>query len=282
MSSYRIRKLKERLFLASVAALTLIALLPLFHIIVTVVVEGLPVILRGGVEFLAGTLAPPDNGLGGIGPSILGSFILIFLSSLLGLPIAFLVGVYAYEYPDSLLGKLTRIVLQVMLEFPTILTGIFVMQVLVIPMRSYSALAGALSLAIIMTPYVTVYTYEAMREIPFTYREAAFGLGLTRFKAVFRVLAPMAKRGILTGFLIGVAKVAGETAPLLFTAGGAYQTYFYGLDKPVGAIPLLIYSLAQTPYGNYHEVAWGASLVLILIFLAVFIPVRLSLKEFKL
>jgi len=134
----------------------------------------------------------------------------------------------------------------------------------------------------VMMPYVAVYTEEALRSIPSTYREAAFSLGLTRFKVVFRILMGMAKKGILTGVLIGMAKVAGETAPLLFTAGGSTRIYFAGLDQPIGAIPLLIYSLVQQPYENYHQIAWGAAFVLLLIFLGIFLPIRLSLKEVKL
>jgi len=277
MLEYKIRKGKEILFLLAISILTLIAILPLFHIIVTVFINGVPVVGGKGLTFLAGTLSQ-----GGIGPAIIGTFILIFLSSLIGLPIAILVGVYAYEYPDSLIGKLTKTLLQIMLEFPTILVGVFVMGIIAIPMGTYSAFAGAFSLAIILMPYVAVYTYEAMREIPFTYREASFGLGLTRLKAIFRILVPLSKRGILTGILIGMAKVAGETAPLLFTAGGLYQSYSVGIFKPVGAVPLLIYTLVQSPSKAYHAMAWGASLVLLLIFLLIFIPVRMMLKEVKL
>lgn len=277
-----LREVKEKLFLCGIAIMTALTVLPLFHIIYSVAAKGLPVLLRGGLEFLSGTLAPPGDGLGGIGPAILGTFILTALTSLIGLPVAVMTGVYAAEYPESILGRLTRTLLTIMMEFPTILVGLFVMQILVIPMGSYSAIAGALALAIVMMPYVAVYTEEAFRNVPFTYREAAFGLGLTRFKVVFRVLAGMAKKGIVTGMLIGMAKVAGETAPLLFTAGGANRIYFAGVDRPIGAIPLLIYNLVQQPYENYHEIAWGTSLVLLLIFLAIFLPLRLSLKEVKL
>jgi len=276
------REVKEKLFLCGIAIMTGLTVLQLFHIIYSVAVEGLPVLLRGGLEFLSGTLAAPGEGLGGIGPAILGTFILTALASLIGLPIAVMIGVYAAEYPESIMGRLTRTLLTIMMEFPTILIGLFVMQILVIPIGSYSAIAGALALALVMMPYVAVYTEEAFRNVPFTYREAAFGLGLTRFKVVFRVLAGMAKKGIVTGMLIGMAKVAGETAPLLFTSGGANRIYFAGLDRPIGAIPLLIYNLVQQPYENYHEIAWGASLVLLLIFLAIFLPLRLSLKEVKL
>ncbi|MDI3498735.1 MAG: phosphate transport system permease protein [Archaeoglobus sp.] len=277
-----LREVKEKVFLLGIAALTALTVLPLFHIIYSIAAMGMPVLMKGGLEFLTGTLAAPGEGLGGIGPAILGTFILTFLASLIGLPVAVMTGVYAAEYPESLLGRMTRTLLTIMMEFPTILVGLFVMQVVVIPMGSYSAIAGALALAIVMMPYVAVYTEEAFRNIPFTYREAAFSLGLSRFKVVFRVLAGMARKGVVTGMLIGMAKVAGETAPLLFTAGGSSRIYFAGLEKPVGAVPLLIYNLVQQPYENYHEIAWGAAFVLLLIFLAIFLPLRLSLKEVKL
>ncbi|WP_456328675.1 phosphate ABC transporter permease PstA [Archaeoglobus sp.] len=277
-----LRKLKERIFLCSIAIATFLTVFPLFHILFSVFSKGLPVLIEGGVEFLTGTLAPPDDGLGGIGPAIIGTFVLTFLSSLIGLPIAVLTGVFSAEYPNSVIGKATKTLLLIMMEFPTILVGLFVMNVLVLPMGSYSAIAGALALAIVMMPYVAVYTEQALKEIPFIYKEGAFALGLKRSIVVFRILMGMAKKGIATGILIGIAKVAGETAPLLFTAGGSSRIYFAGLDKPVGAVPLLIYQLVQQPYENYHQIAWGASLVLMLIFLAIFIPIRLSVKEVKL
>ncbi|WP_202320030.1 phosphate ABC transporter permease PstA [Archaeoglobus neptunius] len=275
------RLLKEKIFLVTVAVLSVLTVFPLFHILLSVTLHGLPVLLEGGIGFLTGTLASPSDGLGGIGPAILGTFLLVFLSSLIGLPIAIMVGVYAAEYPDSLIGRATKVLLQIMLEFPTILVGLFVMQVVVIPLGSYSVIAGAFALAIVMMPYVAISTEEAMRGLPFAYREAAFALGLTRFKVVFRILIKMARKGVLTGVLIGMAKVAGETAPLLFTAGGASRTYFTGLDRPIGAIPLLIYNLVQQPYENYHQIAWGAAFVLMLIFLTIFIPIRLRIREVR-
>lgn len=277
MSEYKIRKGKEIAFTISITILTFLGILPLFHIIATVFVNGLPVITKDSFTFLTGTFSN-----GGIGPAIAGTFILIFLSSLIGLPVALLVGVYAYEYPNSIIGKATETLLQIMLEFPTILVGVFAMSIIAIPMGTYSAFAGAFALAIILMPYVAVYTQEAMRQIPFTYREASFGLGLSKIKVIFRVLVPLSKRGILTGVLIGMAKVAGETAPLLFTIGGLYESYPVSVTKPVGAVPLLIYTLVQSPSKGNHRIAWGASLILLLIFLLIFIPIRVSLKEVKL
>ncbi len=282
VDSLKVRLFKEKLFLIGIAVLTISTVLPLFHIMFSIAANGIPVLLKGGWDFITGTLAPPGGGLGGIGPAIVGTFILTVLASLMGLPVAVLTGIYAAEYPNSLIGRATKTLLMVMMEFPTILVGLFVMDIVVLPMGSYSAVAGALSLAIVMMPYVAVYTDEALRNIPPKYREGAFALGLTRFKVVFRVLIGLARKGIMTGILIGIAKVAGETAPLLFTAGGATRVYFAGLNRPVGAVPLLIYQLVQQPYTNYHEIAWGASLLLMLIFLAIFLPIRLSLKEVKL
>ncbi len=277
MCQFNIRKIKEWIFLGSIMILSFLMIIPLLHIIFTVFMKGMGVILNTGPVFITGTLSG-----GGIGPAIVGTLILTFLASLIGIPIAFVVGIYAYEYPDSIIGRATTALLEIMLEFPTILVGLFITQIIVIPMGTYSAIAGAFSLAIILMPYMSVYTKESMNQIPFTFREAAFSLGLTKVKTIFRVIAPIAKRGILTGLLISIAKVAGETAPLLFTAGGLYQSYPQGVDKPIGAIPLLIYTLVQSPSPEDHAMAWGAALVLMLIFLGVFIPLRLSIREVKL
>jgi len=277
MWKFSLRMAKDRVFIIAVSAFTILTVYPLLHIIYSVARNGLPVIMEKGPTFFTGGMSEA-----GIGPAIAGTFLLVLLSSLIGLPIAFLVGVYAYEYPDSLIGRTTQALLQIMLEFPTVLVGVFVMDIIVLPMGTFSALAGAFALAIIMMPYVAVYTKEAMRQIPFTYREASFGLGVGRVKAIFRILVPLAKRGITTGILISMAKVAGETAPLLFTAGGLYESYPTSVTEPVGAIPLLIYTLIQSPSKDAHSMAWGASLVLLIFFLGVFIPIRRSLKVVRL
>ncbi len=275
------RRFKDHLFLVYLVASTIFVVLPLFHILFCVFANGLPVLMKGGMNFLTGVLPAPGDGLGGIGPAIVGTLVLTVLATLMGLPIAVLTGIFSAEYPNSLIGRATRTLLLIMMEFPTILVGLFVMNILVIPLGSYSALAGALALAIVMMPYVAVYTEQALKDVPSRYREGAFALGLRR-RTVVKILMSMARKGVVTGILIGIAKVAGETAPLLFTAGGSYTVYFQGINRPIGAVPLLIYQLVQQPYQNYHEIAWGASLVLMLIFLAIFLPIRLSLKEVKL
>ncbi|WP_456416760.1 phosphate ABC transporter permease PstA [Methanocaldococcus sp.] len=270
----KIRTIKDYIFLVVVGSLTFIAILPLFHIIISIVIKGLPVIMEKGTTFIFGTLSE-----GGIGPAIVGTLILTFLATLIGLPLAFLAGVYIYEFSNSFIGRTTKMLLQIMLEFPTILVGTFIMGLLVVPMGTFSALAGALALAIILTPYVAVYTEEAMSEIPKIYKEGGYALGCTRAQVIFKIITKMAKKGILTGILIGMAKVSGETAPLLFTAGGLYEVYPTNPLQPIGAIPLLIYTLVQSPSPEDHKIAWGAALVMLIIFLAIFIPIRYALKD---
>lgn len=269
------RRLLDKLFKATVVALSVAVLLPLFHIVGTIIYEGGRTLLEGGLGFLAG---PPPLG---IGPALAGSAVLVVLTTLLGVPVAFLTAVLAVEYPESLVGRAAKLLSKSFVEIPTILVGVLMYTLIVVPMGSFSALAGAAALAVVILPYVYTYVEEALSSIPRTYREAAFSLGLTRAKALLHVFMGIARRGIATGILIGVAKAAGETAPLLFTIGGGTQTYFRGLGAPIDAVPLLIYQYVQMPSEAYHRTAWGAALVLTLLYLAVFVAVRRAVKEVK-
>ncbi|MBW9224013.1 phosphate ABC transporter permease PstA [Methanothermococcus sp. SCGC AD-155-E23] len=270
----KLRMLKDKIFVFTIGALTFLAILPLFHIIISIFLKGAPVIAERGLPFLTETFSN-----GGIGPAIVGTIILTITATVIGVPLAFLAGAYAYEFPDSFIGKATKVLLQIMLEFPTILVGTFIAGVVVFPMGTYSALAGALALAIILMPYVAVYTEEAMSEVPKIYKEGGYALGCTRAQVIFKIITKMAKAGILTGVLIGMAKVAGETAPLLYTAGGLYESYPSSLLEPIGALPLLIYNLVQSPSPEDHKMAWGAALVMLVLFLALFVPIRYFLKK---
>lgn len=275
-----LRKLKEQLFVAYICAFTFFALLPLFHIVFTIFANGIPVLLIGGTDFLVKSLPSPGKDIGGIFPAIYGTFLLIFLSSLLGIPIAILSGVFIAEYPNSVLSRTLRSLLMIMLEFPTILVGLFVMAIVVIPIRSFSAIAASIALSIVMLPYVSSYTEQALRSVPQQFKDGAFALGLRRSRVVFSIMMKIAKKGVATGLLIGIAKVSGETAPLIFTAGNTWRSVG-GIFEPVGAIPLWIYYLVQQPYANYHEIAWGSAAILLALFLAIFIPIRLYLREVR-
>lgn len=276
-----LRKLKEILFIAYLCIFTVFAIAPLIHIVFTVFSNGILVLLRAGTDFLTQFLAPPGKDLGGIFPALYGTFLLVFLSSLIGIPIAILAGVFIAEYPENILSKSLRALLMILLEFPTILVGLFVMAIIVIPMGSFSAIAASVALAIVMLPYVANYTEQALRSVPTHYKEAAYALGLRRARVVFSISMKLARKGVATGLLIGVAKVSGETAPLIFTAGNAWRSTG-GVFEQVGAIPLWIYYLVQQPYSNYHEIAWGSAVILLTLFLTIFLPLRLLFREVRL
>ncbi len=273
------RDLKEKVFLAMVVMLSIAAILPVFHVFLSIIWNGASVLASAGIRFLTDVPPPPKSGLGGIAPSLAGTLYLAFLSSLIGIPLSFFAAVFAVEFPDNLIARGVRILSKALLEIPSVVVGMLIYVVLVLPTHSFSILAGSLALAIIMIPYVTTYVEQALEGVPFTYREAGFALGLSRPKVVFKILAGIARRGILTGLLIGFAKVMGETAPLLFTLGRdrlslPLSPFDYG-----DSISLLIFDFAQTPYRNFHQIAWGAAFVLMLIFLAIFLISRRYTKE---
>ncbi len=280
------RRVKDRLFTVVTVALALLAVAPLFHILATVVVRGGSVIVRGGVSFFTDPPAYPGSGeLGGVGPALLGTLWLGLVTSLIGVPLALLTAIYIVEYRESRLARIARVFTSSLLEVPTVLIGMLVFLVVVVPMGRYSLAAGSIALAIVMLPYTVSYVERALEGVPRTYREAGYSIGMTRAQVVFQVVMGIASRGVAAGILIGVAKVLSETAPLLFTIGsarGSYPTGPQSLLEPGDALPLLIFQFAQTPYSNWQDLAWGAALLLTLIILAIFALLRLLFREVKL
>lgn len=255
-----------------------LALAPLILILGEELVVGVPVLLERGISFLTDAPPLPGRGLGGVGTVIQGTVVMVGLGSLIGIPISFFSGFYMYEFPNDRLATLGRSLIDMMVEFPTIIVGVVVFLLLVVPTGKLSALAGATSLAIIEIPYVATGVHSAFESLPKDIREGAYALGLKRWD-VMKVLIGAAKSGILTSILIGVSKIAGETAPLLFTTTTSFNLPFRSIMKPVGAIPVLIYIYAASPYENWHLNAWGASLVLTLIIIAVYLPTRFWAKR---
>ncbi|MCC6029891.1 MAG: phosphate ABC transporter permease PstA [Candidatus Korarchaeum sp.] len=269
-----LRELKEKLFLITSLSLAVLAILPIFHILLSIFYNGLPVLISAGIDFLVDSSPPPGRGLGGIGPSLVGTFMLALISSLIGIPLSFASALFFVEFPDNVISRGVRVLSKALLQIPSILVGMLVYTIMVVPMGKFSMLAGSLALAIMMIPYVTTYVEEALENVPKTYKEAGYALGLSRTKVVFKISVSIAKRGILTGVLMGFAKVTGETAPLLFTVGK--QRQMISLD-PLGytdSISLLIFDFIQTPYANWHRVAWGSALILTSIFLLIFLAAR--------
>ena len=246
-------------------AAAILVVLPLVLILGFLVYQGISAI---NVDFFIHLPKPVGEPGGGVANAIVGSLIMIGLAVCVGLPLGILGGVYLAESRDRRLPWAVRFIADVLNGVPSIVFGIFAYTVVVLPMRRFSALAGGFALGIIMVPIVLRTTEEMVRLVPNSLREAGLGLGLPRWKVTLRIVLPVARAGILTGVMVAVARIAGETAPLLFTALGN-RFWQQGLDQPIAALPLQIYAYAIAPYDDWHRQAWAAALVLItLVFIA--------------
>jgi len=226
------------------------------------------------VDFLTHLPKPVGEIGGGMANAIIGTLILLGLASLLGLPLGILGGVYLAESRDRRLPWAVRFLADVLNGVPSIVIGIFAYTLVVLPMRRFSAVAGGVALAVIMLPIVVRTTEEMVRLVPASLREAGLALGVPEWKVVLRVVLPTARAGIVTGAMVAVARIAGETAPLLFTAFGN-RFWHQGLDQPIAALPLQIFAYAIAPYDDWHRQAWAGALVLIMLVLAVSLMARL-------
>jgi phosphate transport system permease protein len=269
LNSYTFRKFKNRLFFVLCAVCVIIAIVPLISILFEVVVRGAPVI---NLNFLTA------NGLhNGIGPAIQGSLILMGLTSLIGIPIGVLTGVYLSEYGNNQYASWLRTVNDILTQFPSIIVGITAYLIIVVGFMhtGFSPLAGAIALSFMMIPIVARTTEESMKLVPNSIREASMALGVHRWRTILSVVLPSAKNGLVTGTLLAIARIAGETAPILLTILGT-SFFFQGLDEPMDALPLRIFLNSRLPSAQDQAEAWGAALVLILIVLALNITVRLA------
>lgn len=275
------RALLDYVAKGGVVVLACLAILPILSILGEILVKGGKVVLEAGVKFFTETPPPPGERIYGILTALAGTLELCILSVAMGIPISFATALLAVEFSTSVLSRLVRTLSRTLLEFPTVIVGMFVYVVVVEPMGAPSIVAGAVALSLVMLPYVVSYVESALKGVPQAYREAGFSLGMTRAQIAFRVVVPVARRGIATGFLLGLAKALGETAPLLFTLGRARKVLNLNPLLPGDAIPMLIYDYAIAPYPNMREVAWGAALVLVTILLTLQVLARTLAKEVK-
>jgi phosphate transport system permease protein len=222
-------------------------------------------------------LAPGELG-GGMANAIVGSGETIAIAALIGLPFGFLAGVYLSEYEGRAFASLVRYVADLLNGIPSIVIGIVAWTLVVVPTRTFSAMAGAVALAIMLIPIVTRQTEQFLREVPSSLREAALALGAHKWKMIATVVVPAGSKGILTGMILGVARIAGETAPLLFTAFNN-QFWNHSLTQPTATLPVQIYIRATSPYDDWHRQAWAAGLVLIGLVLLSNILARLVLAR---
>ena len=230
-------------------------------------------------QFLTDSPRPVGEG-GGIGNAILGSLVLLGLSSAFGLPIGISVGIYLSEIGTGRFAGMVRFVVDTLTGIPSIVTGVFVYAILVLPMKHFSAFAGGVALALIMVPIVARTTEEMLRLVPHSLREGALALGAPQWRVTLGVIVPAAAPGIATGAMLAIARVSGETAPLLFTAFGS-RFFSHYLDQPIASLTVQIYNYAISPYDEWHAQAWAATLVLMTLILGINIIVRfLTRKRF--
>lgn len=261
---------------------TLTALCTLVAIGVLMIILGY-IMMRGvsalNFRFLVETPRPVGEG-GGIGNAILGSALLLALSCAAGIPLGIATGVYLSEFGGSFFASIVRFFVDTLTGIPSIVTGVFVYAVIVLRTKHFSGYAGGIALALIIVPIVARTTEEMIRLVPHSLREGALALGAPQWRVTMGVVIPAAASGIATGAMLAVARVSGETAPLLFTAFGS-RFFPRGLNEPIASLTVQIYNYAISPYDEWHAQAWAATLVLMTLILSINIIVRfLTRKRF--
>jgi phosphate transport system permease protein len=226
------------------------------------------------IDFFTDVTPPIGGPGGGILNALEGSIAMVGIASLIGIPVGVLGGAYLAEYPGKV-GYYIRLISEVLTGVPSIVTGIFVYELVVATQHRFSAFSGGVALGFMMIPIVSISTHEALKLVSSAVREGGLALGISRAKTLIYILLSSARSGVITGIALAVARVMGETAPLLFTALGS-QFLMTSINDPAASLTLLIYGFGTSPYANAHTLAWGAALVLLTIVLSLNIVVRVA------
>jgi phosphate transport system permease protein len=261
MNRRGLRRLVSNAMVGLMVLAVVVALLPLFFILFDLIVKGASSL---SLDFFTRMPAPVGESGGGVAHAIVGTLIIVGTACLIGLPIGIAAGIYCAEYPGSRLTWVTRFVADVMNGTPSIVVGVFAWAWIVATQKHFSALAGSAALAMLMIPMVLRTTEEMIKLVPNSLREAALALGYPRWRTSLTIVVRTTLPGIVTGSLLAVARIAGETAPLLFTALGS-QYMSFDIDQPMAALPLTVFTYATGPFEEWHRYAWAAALVLILV-----------------
>lgn len=270
------RKLVSSVMTTLTAACAVFVVAVLLLIISYIAIRGFSSI---SVQFLIDTPKPVGEG-GGIGNAILGSVMMTALAAGIGLPIGVLAGIYLAEFGNNWYGNVVRFLADTLVGVPSIIIGIFIYTLIVVPMGRQSGLAGGLALALIMIPIVARTTEEMIRLVPDAMREGALALGAPQWRVTWNIVLPAASTGIATGAMLAIARITGETAPLLFTALNSRFYNFY-LDQPMSSLTVQIFNYATGPFEVEHAMAWAATLILVGIILVINVLVRfLTRKRF--
>ena len=272
----RMRRVVSGVMTTTTALCTFLAVGILLVILTYIAMQGIGSL---SWRFLIDSPRPVGEG-GGIGNAILGSVVLLALSAGFGLPLGISVGIYLSEVGTGKLVSVVRFIVDTLTGIPSIVTGVFIYTILVLPMKHFSAFAGGVALALIMIPIVARTTEEMLKLVPHSLREGALALGAPQWRVTLGVVLPAAASGIATGAMLAIARVSGETAPLLFTAFGS-RFFSHYLDRPIASLTVQIYNYAISPYDEWHAQAWAATLVLMTLILGINIIVRfLTRKRF--
>lgn len=268
--AYWRRRWTNRVMAGLTTLSAVLVLAPLFLVLFFLMRTGLGAI---NLEFFTALPGPAGEAGGGMANAIAGTLILMALAGALGIPVGVLGGVFLAEFPNARLSHATRFTADVMAGIPSIVMGLFAYILVVLPLRHFSALAGGVALGVMLIPTVVRTTEEIVRLVPQSVREAALALGIPQWRTTLRVVIPTAAAGIVTGIMVGLARIAGETAPLLFTAFGN-RFWNWDLLKPVAALPLQIFAYAISPFEDWHRQAWAGALVLVALVLVVNVAAR--------
>jgi phosphate transport system permease protein len=277
MTRTRWRKLLSSLFVGCCALSVLIALIPLAFILFFVVTRGVQSL---SFAFFTNMPRPVGEAGGGMANAIVGTLILTGLGSLMAIPIGIVSGIYMSEYSGTYFSSAVRFAADTLNGVPSIVIGVFAYGVAVLPFKQFNALAGGFALGIMMIPIIARTTEELLLLVPGTMREGALALGATRARAVFTVVLPAALPGIITGIVLALARIAGETAPLLFTS---FNNRFFttSLTQPIASLTVQVFTYAISPYEDWHRQAWAGALVLVTIVFLCSLFARLATRRLE-
>jgi phosphate transport system permease protein len=275
--SIKIRFYKDIIFKSLVVVFTTAATLPLLLILLYIARQGISAI---NWDFFINLPKPVGEKGGGILNALIGSFILVIVASVLAIPFGAMIGLYLNEYRKDKLAYWVGLCVDVLQGIPSIVLGIIIYLWVVKTSGHFSAISGSLALGIMMLPPIIKSTEETLKMIPETIKEASLSLGVPYYKTILYIMIPTSLSGIITGSLLSISRVAGETAPLLFTAFGN-PFISTNLFKPISSLPLLIFNYASSPYEEWHQLAWGASFVLIMLILFLNVITKILEKKWR-
>lgn len=273
--TFQARRVRSALMTGLFYAAMIVSMVPLLAVLLWVFVQGLPAL---NLDFFTKLPGPPDDPHQGVANAIVGTLQLLGIASLISVPLGIGAGIYIAEFGGSRYNTVLRFATDVLSGVPSITIGVFVYALVVLPMRGFSMLAGGIALALVMLPILIRTTEEMLRLVPGSIREAALALGAPAWKTILRYALPVALPGIVTGALLAMARAAGETAPLLFTALGNNQ-WNTGVTQPVDALTLKVYFYAGQAYDTWRGEAWAGALVLTLMILITSILARLATRN---